>query len=213
MTEYECDNILCKNGDTLTSLLRGSKEDEISGANSVLGQIADGTNKPGRKWLATVEYNAGDVVSVDNVIFIAKKYTVGKSPKTYKSDWALFQIPYAKAQGLIKAFCVFNGEGTVLQSYNIESLSVNDTYYQFDLTFNTEVNPHSIPICSLPETANDEKLICSVSKFDSDLVRINVKATDIDQTGNVNDPKATFDSAVVITCIIYSTGTDLEIIV
>jgi hypothetical protein len=202
MTEYTCDKSVCENVDLLTLLLRYTKEQKVNGIKSVLGILAEGTQTPAKKWVMAGEYKVGDIVSLGNIIYIAVKDNINKSPIIYRDNWLIFKLPYTQNSSKIKAYVLYKTDGTILKSYNIASI-VDNGDMKFTINFIT--NP-GLPVICVPgivESIYDYNYGLEV-ETSSISTTIKVKTTNIDQTSLLNFTTDTND--LYISAIFYSTS-------
>ena len=203
MTQDNCDRILCENGQILTDALRGSYESTVSGVNSVLKQLAEGTQSPGKKWVISAEYKIGDIISLNQVLYIAKKDNTGKSPAIYRTHWGVFKLPYSQNQGKVKAYCIFKTDGTIIKSMNFASVTEYSNS-RFNFNFTDNITPHPVVAAAFVETSLDEDLILSVIKSETNRIQTQIVGVNIDQTSLITNISDNDDR--IITFICYSTS-------
>lgn len=209
MTEYDCDKLIGSKVDFLHLALRGSKETVLGMGKSFLGQIADGIKTPAKKWLNSQEYKEGDIVSLNNILYIALTNNINQNPLSMRFAWKIFKLPYTQNQGKVKAFCVFKTDLTILSSYNIAAIT-EATNSEYTITFTTPiVNP--ISIFGLPESDLDEKLYMSsyvFTGYTKHAIRAKIVSTNLNQT-SLSESVADNNNRY-ITMIVYSSGDTLQ---
>lgn len=166
MTEYENDLLICQYTNDIAEKLRLTKADKVSDYDSFQSRIAESTKTPGKSWIATMEYQAGDIVTSGTGLYIAKRANTNKIPNQNTKDWQSIIQDYYNNAGKIKAFAMFSydphaaqgSELALINGYNVSSVTagsnvdeygVNHNY--FTINFQNALSYVPTVVASLPE--------------------------------------------------------------
>jgi len=132
MTEYECDKIICSNASNLNSLLRADLNSSVEGTKSVKTKIAEGTKTQCKKWVRTALYKKGDIIAVNQLLYVAQVDNSDKYPVYNQAEWTVLLLPYTANANKLKGYLIVkqNADGTftILKSYNIDYCIIENTY-------------------------------------------------------------------------------------
>jgi hypothetical protein len=206
MTEYTCDTVICQNADLLNQQLRNSKDTIINDTKSVLGILAQATQTPAKKWVLSAEYDEGDIVSLNNIVYIANKASVNKSPVIFRDFWQVFQLPNTQNMGKIKGYIIFKTDLTIIKSYNISSIN-EFSNSRYTINFITPIDSIAVATAGLIESVYDKKYILDIHGNTNLKVDIQILESDLYQT-TMNYIVDTND--MIVSLIFFSNGTTLH---
>lgn len=203
MVAYECKQLLCSNGQKATDALRADFDETVNGVNGILKQLGDSMQSPGKKWVTSSVYDIGDIVSLGQVLYIAKKVNNGKQPSVYRNDWAVFKLPFTQNQGKVKAYCIFKTDGTIIKSMNIRSV-LEYTGSTFIFYFTNNVDTHPIVMPGLVESSLDEDLMLSIINVSN--IKVHTKIVSVPNDQESITTRLADNDDRIITFICYSSG-------
>lgn len=156
MIQYNVEKSIDDSTNTIFENLRIKSQERTNGIFSFEGVISQAIKTNAKKWLASQQYQIGDIVSYEGVIYIALQENSDKNPVNNSLIWQLQTIPFVSGFGKVKAGIVFQTDGTpagtiIHNSYNIANITLLSRYYaQFQINFAKSIESNSIAIAGLP---------------------------------------------------------------
>lgn len=204
MTEYILNQSIIKNTDFLKTALRNEKDTLLNSVKSFRGQLADGIKTLGKKWLKTQEYNIGDIVVLNQIVYICKVSNYNKNPIINRYYWQLYKLPFTQNEGKVKAYVLFKTDLTIIESYNVTSIT-EYTNMRYLINLTTDLGSEANILTSLIETDIDSKYITGTYLASSN--QISLRCWGANETGllTIND-----NNNIYICLIVYSTSNILH---